>query len=100
MYIRLDILAGLMAMKMQIGRWGNSLAVRLPRALVDRFKLQEGGEIDSAGIETMLQADLDKAARQQREEALERIRQTRWPLPPDYKFDRDEANWRPAMDRW
>jgi len=87
-------------MKMQIGRWGNSLAVRLPKALVDRFALQEGGEIDSAGLEAMLEAERDQASCRRREEALEQIRQTRWPLPPDYKFDREEANWRPAMDRW
>jgi antitoxin MazE len=87
-------------MKMQIGRWGNSLAVRLPKSIVDRYNLQEGGELDSAGLEAMLDRDRNEASRQRREEALERIRQTRWPLPPDYKFDREEANWRPAMDRW
>lgn len=87
-------------MKMQIGRWGNSLAVRLPKALVERFNLKEGSEIDSAGFEAMLEAEREDASRQEREEALERIRQTRWPLPSDYKFDREEANWRPAMDRW
>lgn len=87
-------------MKMQIGRWGNSLAVRLPKALVDRFGLMEGGEIDSASFEAALAAEHDDAMQRRREEALERIRQTRWSLPPDWKFDREEANWRPAMDRW
>lgn len=87
-------------MKMQIGRWGNSLAVRLPRSLVDRLNLKEGDEIDSELIESAVEAR-DLAARErQRQEALERIRQKGWPLPPDYKFDREEANWRPAMDRW
>jgi antitoxin MazE len=87
-------------MKLQIGRWGNSLAVRLPKALVDRYGLREGSEIDSAGLEAVLEGERGEALRRQREEALERIRQTRWPLPPDYKFDREEANWRPAIDRW
>lgn len=87
-------------MKIQIGRWGNSLAVRLPKALVERFNLQEGSEIDSGGLEAMLERDRDETANRRRQEALERIRQTRWPLPADYKFDREEANWRPAMDRW
>jgi antitoxin MazE len=87
-------------MKMQIGRWGNSLAVRLPKALVERFGLREGGEIDGARFEAMLAAERAEVSRQRREAALERIRQTRWPLPADYKFDRDEAHWRPAMDRW
>ena len=89
--------------KMQIGRWGNSLAVRLPKELVDRYQLQEGGEIDSAGIDQVL-AEADQQARERRRlEALEEIRQQRAfrpPLSADWKFDRAEANWRPAMDRW
>ena len=87
-------------MKMQIGRWGNSLAVRLPKELVDRFGLKEGGEIDAAAFEAALAAARDEEKQRRREEALEEIRNTRWPLPPDWKFDREEANWRPAMDRW
>ncbi len=43
-------------MKMQIGRWGNSLAVRLPKALVERLKLKEGDEIDTSLIEKALEA--------------------------------------------
>lgn len=87
-------------MKMQIGRWGNSLAVRLPKELVDRYGLKEGGEIDTAGLEQTIEAERDEERQRLREEALERIRNTRLPLPPDWKFDREEANWRPAMDRW
>lgn len=87
-------------MKMQIGRWGNSLAVRLPKDLVERLRLKEGDEIDSAMLEQALTQADQEAHKRRRLEALEEIRQTRWPLPPDYKFDREEANWRPAMDRW
>ncbi len=32
-------------MKMQIGKWGNSLAVRLPRVVVLKHNLKEGDEI-------------------------------------------------------
>lgn len=89
-------------MKVQVGRWGNSLAVRLPKALVDRFGISEGGELDLGALEVALEADReqDRENQRRREEALERIRQTSWALPPDYKFDREDANWRPAMDRW
>jgi antitoxin MazE len=81
-------------MKMQIGRWGNSLAVRLPRALVDRFNLKEGDEIDSDLVEAALaKADADDVERR-RDEAMERIKARRRPLPPGYKFDREEANAR------
>lgn len=36
--------------------------------------------------------DVDRDRR--RERAMERIRAARWKLPPDWKFDRDEANAR------
>jgi antitoxin MazE len=87
-------------MKVQLGRWGNSLAMRLPKALVDRLQLKEGDEIDAAIIEQALLAADHEAKERRRAEALEQIRRTAWPLPEDYKFDREEANWRPAMDRW
>lgn len=81
-------------MKMQIGRWGNSLAVRLPRALVDRFKLKEGDEIDSEIVEAAIAKADDDAVERRRDEAMKRIAALRRPLPPDYKFDREEANAR------
>jgi antitoxin MazE len=87
-------------MKLQIGRWGNSLAVRLPKAMVARLKLKEGDEIDSSLIERALEGADQEALERRRDDAMKRIAERRRPLPPDYKFDRDEANWRAAMDRW
>ncbi len=87
-------------MKMQIGKWGNSLAVRLPRELIDRFNLKEGDAIDADIVAKALE-EADSAAVQARKQAaLEEIRKRQFPLPPDWKFDREEANWRPAMDKW
>jgi antitoxin MazE len=31
---------------MQVAKWGNSLAVRLPAAVVDALKLKEGDDIE------------------------------------------------------
>jgi antitoxin MazE len=76
-------------MKMQIGKWGNSLAVRLPRDIVDKFQLKEGDVIDAAALERGL-----RAASMSREHAIARIRELRRPLPADWKFDREEANAR------
>ena len=87
-------------MKMQIGKWGNSLAVRLPREVVDKYNLKEGDVIDSERLDAMLDALGAEAAVARREAALEQIRKRRRPLPADWKFDREEANWRPALDRW
>ena len=33
---------------MRVARWGNSLAVRLPRMVAEQAQLQEGAEIDIA----------------------------------------------------
>jgi antitoxin MazE len=87
-------------MKMQVGKWGNSLAVRLPKALTERYGLSEGDELDSGPLEEALNALHADALLARRKAALEEIRQQAFPLPPDWKFDREEANWRPAMDKW
>lgn len=87
-------------MKMQVGKWGNSLAVRLPRDVVDAFGLKEGDTLDSDDFKEALEKAKRLSDQQRREAALERIRMHRWKLPADWKFDREEANWRPAMDKW
>ena len=81
-------------MKVQVGRWGNSLAIRLPKGLADRMGIREGDEIDTAILEAILGVEQQATRERQRQEALERIRQTRWKLPPNWKFDREEANAR------
>ncbi len=87
-------------MKMQIGKWGNSLAVRLPRELVEKFDLKEGDAIDTGGIEARLEDERAGSRQARREAALAEIRAGRIALPADWKFDREEANWRPAWDKW
>ncbi|MDQ4086949.1 MAG: AbrB/MazE/SpoVT family DNA-binding domain-containing protein [Pseudomonadota bacterium] len=72
-------------MKMQIGRWGNSLAVRLPKALVERLGLREGDEIDLSPLE----AATEDMARRRREEAIEEIKARAW-IPEGFKFSREE----------
>jgi antitoxin MazE len=74
---------------MQVGKWGNSLAVWLPQSVVELLGLKEGDEIEVAG-ERNLRVKRDR----RREEALERIKALSWPLPPGFKFDRDEAHER------
>jgi antitoxin MazE len=72
---------------MQVSRWGNSLAIRLPAAVVEALELKEGDEIE-VHVAGKRAFDID------RERALERIRAFRKPLPADWKFDREEANAR------
>jgi antitoxin MazE len=76
---------------MQIAKWGNSLAVRLPAAVVDALGLKEGDDIDiRVAGERAFDIEVDRS----RERALLRIRSLRKPLPAGWKFDRDEANAR------
>jgi antitoxin MazE len=76
---------------MKVAKWGNSLAVRLPRPVVEALDLKEGDEVD---ITAKAARNLEVARDQTREEALARLKAMRWELPPEYKFDREEANQR------
>ena len=76
---------------MQVSKWGNSLAIRLPAAIVEALKLKEGDdiEIDIAGTNRF---EIQKSA--DTKELLARLRKYRGRLPKDFKFDRLEANAR------
>lgn len=76
---------------MRVAKWGNSLAVRLPDAIVKALKLKTGDE-----IEIVVSGDRQfKVERNRgRERALERLRALKTPLPKGFRFDRDEANAR------
>lgn len=76
---------------MQVAKWGNSLAVRLPAVVVEALALKEGDdiEIQIAGERTFV-----VARKPGREALLARLRSFRGRLPDDFKFDRDEANGR------
>jgi antitoxin MazE len=76
---------------MQVSKWGNSLAVRIPATVVEALELREGDEIE---ISIAGKRDLKIERNRKREKALERLRQTNWTLPPGWKFDRDEVNER------
>lgn len=76
---------------MQVSKWGNSLAIRLPASVVQTLELKEGDD-----IEVIIADDrVFKVKRKPgREDILRRLRQFRGKLPPDFKFDRDDANAR------
>jgi antitoxin MazE len=76
---------------MQVSKWGNSLAVRLPKKLVNEMGLKPGDELVvvdvSKGVIAVAKDD-------QRRRALDELAALNWTLPGDYRFDRDEANSR------
>ncbi|HXQ67423.1 MAG TPA: AbrB/MazE/SpoVT family DNA-binding domain-containing protein [Alphaproteobacteria bacterium] len=76
---------------MLVAKWGNSLAIRLPAAVVEALKLKEGDDIE---IFVADGRELGVSRKPGREELLRRLRAFRGRLPADFKFDRDEANAR------
>jgi len=76
---------------MQVAKWGNSLAVRLPAALVRALDLKEGDEIE---ISVAGKRDFKIARDRSKDKALEQLREMKWSFPPDFKFKREEINER------
>ena len=76
---------------MRVSKWGNSLAIRIPRGVAEALGVKEGDEVTLVPGEARA-LKLDRQLR--REEALEGIKALKRPLPADWKFDRDEANAR------
>ena len=79
---------------MQAAKWGNSLAVRLPKQLVEELGLKPGDEIEIVSA-TRHRIEIEKNDR--RERALKAIAERKWALPEGYRFDRDEANERVGL---
>ena len=76
---------------MQVSKWGNSLAVRLPAAVVEALKLKEGDHIE---IRIAKERVFEVGRDQSRQRALARLRKLERPLPAGFVFDREEANAR------
>jgi antitoxin MazE len=74
---------------MRVVKWGESLAIRLPTAVIEALDLKEGDEIELHAT-GMREATIVRKA--SRNELLERLRAFRGRLPDDFKFDRDDAN--------
>lgn len=76
---------------MQVAKWGNSLAIRLPRAVVEALGLKAGDNID---IHVADRRSFAVAKASTAKQLLERLRKYRGRLPAGFRFDRLEANER------
>jgi antitoxin MazE len=76
---------------MQVAKWGNSLAIRLPAAVVEALELKAGDEVE---IHVADRREFGLSRKPGREDLLKSLRAFRGRLPPDFKFARDEANAR------
>ena len=74
---------------MQVSKWGNSLAIRLPASVVEALELREGDDIEVV----IADARVFQVKRKLNNDAiLSRLRKFRGKVPADFKFDRDDAN--------
>lgn len=76
---------------MQVARWGNSLAVRLPKEVVEALGLKEG---DAVEIRVAGRRTFDVARAPTVEDMLAQIRKFRGRVPAGYRFDRRDADER------
>ena len=79
---------------MKIGKWGNSLAVRLPAPVIKALGLKEGDDIEII-VAGSRRFEIRRDRR--REAALARLKALKRPLPEGFRFDRDEAHERQAV---
>lgn len=76
---------------MQVAKWGNSLAVRLPASLVQALNLKEGEEVE---LHLLDERSLAVARKDTPGDLLDHLRALRGRLPADFHFDRQQANER------
>lgn len=80
-------------MNLQINRWGNSLAVRLPLTLVKNLGVVEGASVTTRELgERLLALDDEGNAVQDRKALLERLRKMHARMPITMPVSKDEMN--------
>lgn len=75
---------------MQVAKWGNSLAVRLPAELVRELGLKEGDQIDLVKDDAAILVRRHPRA----DEVLQGLRRFRGKLREDARLSRDTAHER------
>ena len=78
-------------MSVRVAKWGNSLAVRLPAAVVEALDLKEGDNIE---IRIAGNRSFEVKKDRSRERALAGLRKLRRNFPNGFVFDREEAHER------
>lgn len=74
---------------MRVAKWRNSLAVRLPDAIVKTLKLKPGDE-----IEIVVTRSREFRLERDKSRELARLGALKQPLPKGFRFSREEANAR------
>jgi len=80
----------------KFAKWGNSIAIRIPAEVVAKLGIVANEE---AQITVTGEYSFEIARDRSRQEAMEAIGKLARPLPPGYKFNRDEIYDRGMMRR-
>ena len=75
---------------MQVAKWGNSLAIRLPALVVKTLNLKEGDDIEIQIADHVFKV----RKKSTRAENLVELRRFRGKLPMDFVWDREDAHGR------
>ncbi len=76
---------------MQVSKWGNSLALRLPADVVKALKLKEGDNIE---LRVLNNREFGIGRDKRKEHAVKALKYLGWTFPAGFKFNREEANER------
>jgi antitoxin MazE len=81
----------IMEITVQVSKWGNSLAVRLPKKLVEDLGIAEGDDVDitSADSQTIVISKSDG-----KRDFILKLRLLQKPKPAGFVWNRDDANTR------
>ncbi len=76
---------------MQVAKWGNSLAIRLPSQLVKALKLKPGDDVSvTVKGDRTIELAREQAQEEKLAEAWAALQAMARPLPEGWKFDREE----------
>jgi antitoxin MazE len=85
-----------MLFNMKVFKWGNSLAVRLPVALIQELGISAGDEIELLPSSNRTQQSLNAAVKQQPTKLTQLLvaRKYRKAWPANFSFDREDVSLR------
>ena len=75
---------------MQVVKWGDDLAVRLPAEVVEALHLKEGDQVEVRPVAPG-EAEVEHDRQREREDAIETMKRLARPMPPGFKFNRMDA---------
>jgi antitoxin MazE len=80
-------------MELQVNRWGNSLAVRLPQELVRQLGLHEGDKVQAEALgRAHLGLYVESGVLQKRKEWIENLRKLQENMPVTQPLSKDELS--------